>query len=236
MTRGAGQSQPPIERTKRIVPAIAASTPPTVPAMRHERRRAFARSTHMHPSASRTTTPLLRSGASCSSRRSSDAARRARSGASASALSSARTGPGRENAIASIMSGPAIALIAAKPPADGGNGAGTRVLPATVPLRCVIPRPRSGARPIAMNSARRVKKRVFRLSCGRWHRRPSPGGVRLTVSRSLTEAQRHRGAAAQRPWRTNWARNRGDRNCLWPFRAWASVRPGHPSGLNIPQT
>jgi len=37
---------------------------------------------------------------------------------------------------------------------------------------------------------------VFRLSCGRWHRRPSPGGVRLTVSRSLTEAQRHRGAAA----------------------------------------
>jgi len=38
---------------------------------------------------------------------------------------------------------------------------------------------------------------VFRLSCGRWHRRPSPGGVRLTVSRSLTEAQRRRGGLGE---------------------------------------
>ena len=46
----------------------------------------------------------------------------------------------------------------------------------------------------------------------------------------------HGGTVAQRPWRTNWARNRGDRNCLWPFQAWASVRPEHPSGLGIRQT
>jgi hypothetical protein len=43
----------------------------------------------------------------------------------------------------------------------------------------------------------RLEDGVFRLSCGLWRRRPSPVGVLLTVSRSLTEAQRHRGGLGE---------------------------------------
>ena len=64
-------------------------------------------------------------------------------------------------------------------------------------------------------------------------------GVRLTVSRSLTEARRHRDPTAVE--NKLGEEPRGSElplalSGLGIRQTWASVRPGHPSDLGIPQT
>jgi zeta-carotene desaturase len=129
----------------------------------------------------------------------------------------------------STMEGAARSGFAAAAACTGGG----RVLPdLPVATLCAIPSAASRSDvwvPIAHARSASLFG-VFRLSCGLCHHRPSAGGVRLTVSRSLTEARRHSGTEAQ------WCSGRGEQTGRGTERigtVCGPFRPGHPLGLGI---